>query len=202
MPRDNHGGSIIFNLCQVCNLEAILKNQVKKLLNILNILNEVTQLCPTLCDPMDCSLPGSSVHGIFQAWILDWVAIAFSRRSSRPRDRTQVSRTGGRRFNLWTTREAHQSGDTELVYYYKICPMLRTLYSHTHPLTIPKSWQPLLYSNSVIGFHFEDILILKMESSVLWLFEIGIFHSAWCPWDLSKLFHMSVVCFFSISLDI
>ena len=40
---------------------------------------EVTQLCPTLCDPMDCSLPGSSVHGIFQARILEWVAIAFSK---------------------------------------------------------------------------------------------------------------------------
>ena len=39
---------------------------------------EVTQLCPTLCDPMDCSLPGSSVHGIFQARVLEWVAIAFS----------------------------------------------------------------------------------------------------------------------------
>ena len=40
--------------------------------------SEVTQSCPTLCDPMDCSLPGSSVHGIFQARILEWVAIAFS----------------------------------------------------------------------------------------------------------------------------
>ena len=39
------------------------------------------QSCPTLCDPMDCSLPGSSVHGIFQARILEWVAIAFSRRT-------------------------------------------------------------------------------------------------------------------------
>ena len=36
---------------------------------------EVAQLCPTLCDPMDCSLPGSSVHGIFQARVLEWVAI-------------------------------------------------------------------------------------------------------------------------------
>ena len=42
------------------------------------------QLCPTLCDPMDCSLPRSSVHGIFQAQILEWVAISFSRGSSRP----------------------------------------------------------------------------------------------------------------------
>ena len=43
---------------------------------------EVALLCLTLCDPMDCSLPGSSVHGIFQARILEWVAISFSRRSS------------------------------------------------------------------------------------------------------------------------
>ena len=40
--------------------------------------SEVTQSCPTLCNPVDCSLPGSSVHGIFQARILEWVAIAFS----------------------------------------------------------------------------------------------------------------------------
>ena len=40
--------------------------------------NEVAQSCPTLCDPMDCSLPGSSVHGIFQARVLEWGAIAFS----------------------------------------------------------------------------------------------------------------------------
>ena len=43
---------------------------------------EVTQSCPTLCDPMDCSLPGSSLHGILQARVLEWVAIAFSRGSS------------------------------------------------------------------------------------------------------------------------
>ena len=62
--------------------------------------NEVAQSCPTLCDPMDCNLPGSSIHGILQARILEWVAIAFSRGSSSPRDRTQVSRISGRRFNL------------------------------------------------------------------------------------------------------
>ena len=64
---------------------------------------EVVQSCPTLCDPMDCSLPGSSVHGILQARILEWVTISFSRGSSQPRDRTQVSRIGGRCFNLWAT---------------------------------------------------------------------------------------------------
>ena len=46
----------------------------------------VTQLCPTLCDPMDCSPPGSSVRGVLQARTLEWVAIPFARGSSQPRD--------------------------------------------------------------------------------------------------------------------
>ena len=58
----------------------------------------VPQSYPTLCDLMDCSPPGSSVHGLFQARILEWVAIHFSRGSSRPRNRTWVSRIGGRFF--------------------------------------------------------------------------------------------------------
>ena len=65
--------------------------------------SEVIQSCPNLCDPMDCSLPGSSLHGIFQARVLEWVAISFSRGSSQTRDRTWVSCIGGRRFNLWAT---------------------------------------------------------------------------------------------------
>ena len=48
--------------------------------------SEVSQLCPTLCNPVDCSLPGSSVHGIVQARILEWVALSFSKRFSQPRD--------------------------------------------------------------------------------------------------------------------
>ena len=54
----------------------------------------------TLCDPMDCSLPGSSVHGIFQAIVLEWIAIFFSRGSSLPRDRIQVSCIAGRCFTV------------------------------------------------------------------------------------------------------
>ena len=60
----------------------------------------------TLGNPMDCSLPGSSVHGILQARILEWVTISFSRGSSRPRDQSWISHIGGRCFNLWATREA------------------------------------------------------------------------------------------------
>ena len=52
---------------------------------------KLLQSCLTLCDPMDCSLPGSSVHGISQARTLEWVALSFSRRSSQPQDRTCVS---------------------------------------------------------------------------------------------------------------
>ena len=55
----------------------------------------VTQLCPALCDPMDYSLPGSSVHEILQARILEWASIPFFRGSSQPRDRTWVSGTAG-----------------------------------------------------------------------------------------------------------
>ena len=58
------------------------------------------QSCLTLCDSLDCRLLGSSVHGIFQARIPEWVAIAFSRGTSRPRDRTRVSRIVDRRFTI------------------------------------------------------------------------------------------------------
>ena len=63
--------------------------------------SEVAQSCPTLCDPTDCSLPGSSVRGIFQAGVLEWVAISFSRGSSWPRDWTQVFHVAGRCFTFW-----------------------------------------------------------------------------------------------------
>ena len=54
---------------------------------------EVSHSCPTLCDPMDGSVPGSCVHGIFQARIFEWVAISFSRRSSWPRDKSSKKLT-------------------------------------------------------------------------------------------------------------
>ena len=69
-------------------------------------VSEVAQSCLTLWDPMDCSLPGFSIHGTFQARIPEWVAISFSRESSPPRDQTQFSCIVGRRFTLWATREA------------------------------------------------------------------------------------------------
>ena len=64
-----------------------MKNQQKASLKV-KVLVAQSYLTP--CDPMDCSLPGSSVHGILQARTLEWVAVPFSRGSSQPRDRTQV----------------------------------------------------------------------------------------------------------------
>ena len=65
----------------------------------------VAQSCLTLDDPRDCSPPGSSVHGILQTRILEWVTFPFSRRSSQPKERTQGSCIAGR-FFYWATREA------------------------------------------------------------------------------------------------
>ena len=67
------------------------------------------QLCPILCGPMNCSLPGSSVHGIFQSRILEWVVISSSRPSSQLRDQTCiscVSSIGRWILYYWNTREA------------------------------------------------------------------------------------------------
>ena len=76
---------------------------------------EVTQLCLTLCDPMNYSLSGSSIHGIFQARVLKWVAISFSRGSYRPKDQTWISSIAGRHFTIWVTREV-LAVDLALIY--------------------------------------------------------------------------------------
>ena len=60
----------------------------------------VDQSCQTLCDPVDYTPPGSSVHGILQARMLEWVAVPSSRGSCRPRDQSRVSRTAGRFFTI------------------------------------------------------------------------------------------------------
>ena len=66
---------------------------------------------------MDCSLPGSSVHGILQARILEWVAMPSSRGSSQPRDQTQVPPVTGRFFTVWATKEVHKSSREEKTCY-------------------------------------------------------------------------------------
>ena len=90
----------IYTITQI-NLRYILLSERK-----VKVLD--TKLDRSLCNPMDCSPPGSSVHGILQVRILEWLAILFSRGSSWPRDQTQVSRIVGRRFTFWTAGEANE----------------------------------------------------------------------------------------------
>ena len=91
----------------------------------------ITQLYPTLCDPIDCSLHGSFVHGILQARILEWVALPFSRGSSSPRDQTQISCIAGRLFTIWATREAwfYTWECIRVSAAFSVCPILTFPYS-------------------------------------------------------------------------
>ena len=91
--------------------------------------SEVAQSCLTLCNPMDCSLPGSSIYGIFQAIVLEWIAISFSRGSSRPRDQTRVSRIVDRRFTVWATREVLKESWVPKNWYFWTVVLEKTLES-------------------------------------------------------------------------
>ena len=107
-PSCGRKGHQAFNLTVIsANIHfSIGKSEVK--------WSEVAQSCPTLCDPIDSSRPGSSVHGIFQARILEWVAIFFSRGSSWPRDWIWLSCIRGRFFTIWATREAPKNIQTTI----------------------------------------------------------------------------------------
>ena len=87
----------IWKECELCWVECSIPSMSVRSYRLICVC-PVAQSCPTVCDPMDCSPPGSSVHGIFQARILEWVAIFFSRGSSWPRDPTCFSWIAGRFF--------------------------------------------------------------------------------------------------------
>ena len=114
--------------------------------------SEVAQSCLTLCDPM-CSLSGSSVHGIFQARVLEWVAISFPRGSSRPRNRTWLSCIAGRRFTVWATREAGTKG---------ICCLFFTLEQFYFSLSLSLS----LFFFFLLCFKSSNLLNLQIQLSV------------------------------------
>ena len=116
-----------------------------------------------LCNPMDCSPPGSSVPGILQERILEWVAISFSRGSSQPRVQTQVSRIGGGCFTIWATRE-------DLQIYLKTCLFCCSLFLpvslcfHRYLFHLPNE-HPLMFTLSQIyvnslGFYLSESLFL------------------------------------------
>ena len=78
-----------------------------------HVVGLVAKSCPTLCDPRDCSPQGSSVRGILHKKILEWVAIAFSRESSRPRDQSWVSYIAGRFFTELPGKDTHICENTK-----------------------------------------------------------------------------------------
>ena len=104
--------------------------------------------CPTLCNPMDCSPPGSSVHGILQVRMLKWVAIYFSRGSSQPRDQTQVFWTAGRLFTFWATRESNPA-----------TPLLRIYTKKAKALTQKGTFTPMFTAEL-----FTIAMILKQSN--------------------------------------
>ena len=87
----------------------------------------IAQLCLTLCDPTDCSLPGSSVHAVLQARTLEWVAIPFSRESSQPGDWTQISCIAGSFFTIWAIRETKYKCFIQLQYWVITIHLLQQL---------------------------------------------------------------------------
>ena len=96
---------------------------------------EVAQSWPTLCDPMDCSLPGSSVHGIFEAIVLEWIAISFSRGSSQPRVQESMRKTRQLAFFL-----------VDLYILQKVTRNLESMgmascYYLLHQITFPCAWE-------------------------------------------------------------
>ena len=127
----------------------------------------MSQSWPTLCNPVDCSLPGSSVHCILQARILQWVAISFFRGSSQPRDWTWFSCIAGRFFNVWTIREA-----TFQFWFF------------SHVLTNLTHLQPT-----------QPLLIISIEQSNMWLNPFIFFFSICSvtimksPWGRSLCFN-------------
>ena len=118
-------------------------------------LSEVAQSCRTFCDSMDCRLRGFSPHGIFQARLLEGVAVSFSRGSSRPRDQNRVSSTAGRLFTNWATRGA--------LYKLREC-----INSHMYIRELTKG-RYMSYIHYSCGFHMElYTIIISVAQSYIW----------------------------------
>ena len=101
LPLDPPGKPKIPHVVEKVSLCATIRESVKWKVKVI-------QSCLTLCNHMNCSPPGSSVHGILQATILEWVVVPFSRGSSQPRDWTQVSCIAGGFFTVWATRKVQK----------------------------------------------------------------------------------------------
>ena len=127
---------------------------------------------------MGCSLPGSSVHGIFQARVLERVAISFSRGSSQPRDRTWVSHIAGRPFTIWATRQAGIRWQKK--HTWKDAPH----HMSSRKCKIKQQWDttsyPCVLSRSVLSDYFDPVDCSTAGFPVLhYLLEFAETHVHW-----------------------
>ena len=111
----------------------------------------VSKSCPTLCNPMDCNLPGPSVHVISQSRILEWVAISFSRGPSWPRDRTWVSWIGRQILYCWATRESCGDG-------YIYDKITYTHNTYTHSQSTHKTGEIWIRTMNCTNINFDTVL--------------------------------------------
>ena len=118
---------------------------------------KVTQSCPTLCKPMGCSLPGSSVNGILQARILEWVAIPFSWGSSQLMDQTLLSHIAGGLFTIWATHIINLPFFDK--WHFKIC-------SRDHQILNPFKISTL-HVSSIVVVVAADVVFLCIHSSYI-----------------------------------
>ena len=128
--------------------------------------------CATLCNPMDCTLTGSSIHGVFQARILESAAIFFSRRSSEPRDWTQVSHVVGRRFTIWATRKSMVTGYKNGTLW-SLSQDWREVLDHLYRICIDASqksvsWKKKTYIFSSNTFYYPHRQSIKEIESISW----------------------------------
>ena len=140
------------------------------------------KLCLTLCDTVGRSPPNSSVHGILQARILEWVAISFSRGSSWPRDWTQVSHIAGRRFNLWATRETYIfQYITVLIFFFKLI-----IYSNKSVLILCnityKSHKFKISLSYDIDVYYITPVVLTPHSSLVQNVKLSLLICLSCKW--------------------
>ena len=151
----------------------------------------VSQLCLTLCDPMDCSPPGCSDHGILQEKILEWVDIPFSRGSSRPRDWSYVSCIAGGVFTVWSTTESLL--ERHALLFAGLLFIITSIWHHT------VFWSPLSQSHSYKWCWKESLrrtqegdlsvlwtVGLRVSVTVGWHHDCDIVASgqrAWCLWE-------------------
>ena len=141
-------------------------------------------MCPTLCDPMDCSPPGSSVLAWRIPWILEWVPVPFSRGSSQSRDRTQVFHIAGGFFTAWTTREAISK--REITNPSDISNIISCLYP-VFPFSFP-------FSSTLEGFQEMFTAALQTNSNTCFFSKLHNMSRRLTVWRSNTIHHREICC--------